>query len=81
MNGNKATDAQDAALVSPASSANGSDSLGKKRKKDDLKPIITAENASPQEAQGYVPIFCFVYLTTLFSSILILMIPGLGLAY
>ncbi|KAI9904476.1 hypothetical protein N3K66_001005 [Trichothecium roseum] len=52
MNGSQSTEAQHAPPTSPANEASDSDILAKKRKKDDLKPIITAESASQQESQG-----------------------------
>lgn len=59
MNGSQSTEAQHAPPISPANEASDSDILAKKRKKDDLKPIITAESASQQESQGYVLKSCF----------------------
>jgi hypothetical protein len=70
MNGAQANEAQKPPLVSTESSnsANGSNLLAKKRKKDALKPIITTEGTTvpqqgdedgqtAQDTAGYVPSF------------------------
>jgi hypothetical protein len=69
MNGDQPTDEQKPPLASPAVSANGSNAGGKKRKKEGLKPIITIESGSQQQASGYVSLvssFVWLFLPTPF---------------